>query len=97
MNYGERKIKELKIQTAKIFWKINQQEKKINNNIDNNINNNNIINNNKVDIKSQIEDYIENNCNINWFEFIYNIIKLFKDFAKKRRRYFQIYYGSIFS
>ena len=106
INSEERKIKELKIQTAKIFGNINQQEKNKNNNTDNNIYNtnnninnnfnnegnimnsniNNIDNNDKlVDIKSQIENYIEKNCNINSFEFIYNIIRLFKKFAKEKQ------------
>ena len=106
INSGDKKIKELKIQTAKVFGKINQQKKNLNNNIDNNINNsnnniNNILknkgnimnininntdnNNELVNIKSQIEDYIEKNCNINSFEFIYNIIKLFKEFAKQKK------------
>ena len=78
INYGDRKINELKIQAAKIFGRINQQEE-INNN--NNIDKNN--NDKLTDIKNKIEEYIEKNCNINGFEFIYNIIKLFKEFAKK--------------
>ena len=81
INSGDRKIKELKIQTTKIFGNINQQDKNTNNDIDNNIDNDDKL----VDIKNKIEEYIEKNCNINSFEFIYNIIKLFKEFAKKKK------------
>ena len=52
INSGDRKIKELKIQTAKIFGKINQQEE-INNN--NNMDKNN--NDKLTDIKNKIEEY----------------------------------------
>ena len=106
INSGDRKIKELKIQAAKILGNINHIEKNTNNNIDNNldnnintnnninknfnnegnIKNNNIDNNDKIiDIKNKIEEYIEKNCNTNSFEFIYNIIVLFTEFAKNEK------------
>ena len=52
INYGDRKINELKIQAAKIFGRINQQEE-INNN--NNMDKNN--NDKLTDIKNKIEEY----------------------------------------
>ena len=84
-NSGDLKIKELKIQTTKLFGNLNQKENKTNNKSNSNINDKNT-NNEKDDVKSHIENYIEKNSNINGFEFIYNIIKLFKDFAKNQEK-----------
>ena len=61
------KIYELKIQLGKLFGEIEDIEKK----------------EKEKNIKKQIESYIENNTHKNCFEFIFNVISIFKDFTKK--------------
>ena len=80
INHKDIKKKELKIQLYKLLGSMGQNSEQKEK--DEGKEEKNEGKKEEKDIKNLIEDYIDNNIDENGFEFIYNIINLFKNFSK---------------